>query len=541
MIAVIGLSCNREVARDPRLDKPDIFNKTIGSLASVYQNQTIAVKGYGLVAGLAGTGSGECPPALREALTAYIRKQIPRTSKVNPNELINSKDTAVVEIYGILPVLAGKGDTFDVMVRALPQTQTISLRGGRLYTAEMKELSRFIRYDQYLNSLAQAQGQLVSDDHGDGAGGENTGYILGGGTVDKGVTISLALKEPNYFTANAIRNQLIERFGPGTAKAVNPGEVELTIPQAFRNRRDKFIRLAEMTYMASGDTSQQQRIGSLLQELREGKDKAYAELGLEAIGRPALFALGDLLKSGPSDESVRFHAARCMLNIGDDRGLDVLQAIAMDSKSPLRFEVIEAVGQAAKRNDASRILGRLLDDDAFEVKLAAYEQLVRLGDMRISRKLIGGEFFVDTVKCSGPKIIYISRKNYPQITLFGGDIPCETNIYVETPTRRLTVNARAGDPYVSLIRTHPSFPRPIGPVRAKYDVQDIIRTACERMDVTNKPSMRPGLEATYSDVVSLLDRMCHAGAIRAEFRMGPMTEAKQLQPAIGTSDEEPNK
>jgi hypothetical protein len=177
----------------------------------------------------------------------------------------------------------------------------------------------------------------------------------------------------------------------------------------------------------------------------------------------------------------------------------------------------------------------------FEIKLAAYEQLIRLGDIRVSRKLIGGEMIVDSIKCPGPKIIYISRKNYPRITLFGADIPCEGNIFVEIPSRRLTVNARTGDPYLSLIRTHPSFPRPIGPIRAKFDVFDIIRTSCERMDVSNKPSMRPGLEATYSDVVSLLDQMCRSGAILAEFRMGPMTEAMKLQPAQSTGDEESKK
>jgi hypothetical protein len=219
-----------------------------------------------------------------------------------------------------------------------------------------------------------------------------------------------------------------------------------------------------------------------------------------------------------------------MLSIGDDRGLDILQTIVDRRLSALRLEAIAAVGTSARKADASRILSRALEDETFEIQMAAYEQLARIGDIRIVRKLIGGEFFVDTVTSPGPKMIYISRKDYPRITLFGGDIPCEKNVFVETPNRRLTANAQPGDPYLSLIRIHPSFPRPIGPLQAKYDTLDIIRTVCEQPDAGKKPGTRPGLGASYSDLVLLLNQMCRLGAIRAEFRLGPMTEATKLQP-----------
>ena len=527
-MVLAGFACQGNEPRDTQLDRPAIYDKPVGDLARVFQYEAAAVKGFGLAAGLPGTGSSECPPALRTALVTYIRRQFPRNSQLNPNELIDSKDTAVVELYGVIPYLASKGDTFDLMVRAIPRTQTTSIRGGRLYTAELKELSRFIAYDQYLKNLARAEGQIFTDDFGSTAVDENRGYILGGGIVDESVRISLVLKEPNYYTVNAIRNQLIERFGPGTAKAVSPAEIELTIPDLYRNRKDRFIQLVERTYLVENEPARQERIRILADTLKTGPDKTPAELGLESIGKQSLFVLGEMLTH--PDEAVRFHAARCMLNIGDDRGLEVLQKILDNPKSALRLEAITAVGVGARKNDASRILTRSLGDESFEIKLATYEQLARIGDMRIDRKLIGGDFFVDTVTCPGPKAIFISRKDSPRITLFGGEIPCEKNVYVETPNRRLTANARPGDPYLSLIRTHSSFPRPIGPLQAKYDTLDIIRTACERPDAGKKPGTRPGLGASYSDVILLLDRMCKQGAIRAEFRLGPMTEATKLQP-----------
>ncbi|NLH17798.1 MAG: hypothetical protein GX455_14570 [Phycisphaerae bacterium] len=524
-----GLGCQEVKPRDTQLNRPDIYGKPVGDLARVFQHDAVAVKGFGLVASLPGTGSGECPPALRTALLNYIRKQLPKTSQLNPNDLIDSKNSAVVEIYGVIPQLASKGDTFDLMVRSIPRTQTTSIRGGRLYTAEMKELSRFISYDQFIKSLAKAEGQLLMDDFGSGPADETKAYILGGGVVDEPVRISLVLKETNYYTANAIRNQLVQRFGPKTAKAVSPAEIELGIPDAYMNRKDTFIQLIERTYLTANEASLQERIQLLAEALRNDSEKTAAELGLESIGKPSLFALAELLAN--SDEIIRFHAARCMLNIGDDRALNVLQKIIDNRQSLLRLEAIRAVGTGARKADASRILRQALEDETFEIKMAAYEQLARTGDMRISRKLIGGDFFVDTVACAGPKIIYISRKDYPRITLFGGDIPCEKNVFVEIPNRRLTANARPGDPYLSLIRIHSSFPRPIGPLQAKYDTFDIIRTACEQPDAGKKPGMRPGLGASYSDIVLLLNQMCRMGAIRAEFRLGPMTEAVKLQPS----------
>ena len=531
MVVIVSavLACQGSKPRDVRLDRPAIYDKPVGDLARVFQYEAVAVKGYGLAGSLPGTGTGECPPALRTALISYIRKQLPKTSQMNPNELIDNKNTAVVEIYGIIPQFASKGDTFDLMVRSIPRTQTTSIRGGRVYTAELKELSRFIMYDQFIKSLARAEGQIFTDDFGGAPSDEKKGYILGGGIVNEEVRISLVLKEPNYYTVNAIRNQLIQRFGPKTAKALSPSEIELTVPELYQNRKDKFLQLVARTYLVENEPSLLERVGILAEALRTGPDKTSAELGLESIGKQSLFALGEMLSS--PDEAVRFHAARCMLNIGDDRGLDILQTILGNPQSALRLEAIAAVGTGARKADASRILSRSLGDAAFEIKLATYEQLARIGDIRVTRKLIGGEFFVDTVACPGPKAIYISRKDFPRITLFGGDIPCEKNVFVEILNRRLTANARPGDPYLSLIRIHPSFPRPIGPIQAKYDTLDIIRTVCEQPDAGSKPGTRPGLGASYSDIVLLLDRMCRLGAIRAEFRLGPMTEATQLQPA----------
>ena len=58
------------------------------------------MRGIGIVAGLHGTGSSECPPMVRENLEKYIWKQIPAGSGINARAFIESRNTAVVEVFG---------------------------------------------------------------------------------------------------------------------------------------------------------------------------------------------------------------------------------------------------------------------------------------------------------------------------------------------------------------------------------------------------------------------------------------------------------
>ena len=57
---------------------------TIRSLGEIYRPSPIQVKGFGIVVGLAGTGSSECPPLLRDALVKYILQQVSDKSKIYP-------------------------------------------------------------------------------------------------------------------------------------------------------------------------------------------------------------------------------------------------------------------------------------------------------------------------------------------------------------------------------------------------------------------------------------------------------------------------
>ena len=75
---------------------------TVGSVARVAQPEPLMVEGYGLVGGLAGTGSAACPPEIRTYLKQYILSQT-TTGSLSPDDLINSRTTAVVRLQGATP------------------------------------------------------------------------------------------------------------------------------------------------------------------------------------------------------------------------------------------------------------------------------------------------------------------------------------------------------------------------------------------------------------------------------------------------------
>ena len=127
---------------DPPSQAP--HEMTIGSLCELEGYQAIQLRGRSLVWGLNGSGSNECPPSTRKYLLQYIRRMKPQRylsdefKKLNAEQLIDSLDTAVVEISGMVPAGAPKNTTFDVEVYIPWASQTTSLQGGRLMPTELQ-------------------------------------------------------------------------------------------------------------------------------------------------------------------------------------------------------------------------------------------------------------------------------------------------------------------------------------------------------------------------------------------------------------------
>ena len=487
---------------------------TIGSVTEMFAFGAIAVEGYALVGGLNGTGSAECPPQIRAYLEKYILTQF-GDRKIDPKGFIQSRDTAVVLVRGIIPAVVSKNERFDVRVSALEGTQTTSLRGGQLWGAELREAGRF---GLATKVLATAEGPVFIDTINTAKIGERVGYVLAGGKVLDEYKIRLVLRQPDLRTTSQIRNRLNERFWPETAKAVPPDQIELNVPAKYKKQKQQFLSIVQAMYLTETDELTKKRINAFIRKLAVSEDKQAGEVGLEAIGNKSTEKLTALLNS--SNEEVRLRAARCMLRLGDERGLKSIREIAMDKGSAYRLEALEALSMAAGRKEAAGTLRTLLRDENFEIRLAAYETLRKLDDIAIRQSLVGRRFYLEEITQVSGKGIFVSRSGEPRIVLFGSPIQCSDNIFIESADGNITINGPAGRKYVSLIRRHPKRPDEIIQLKTSFEVSDIIRGLCEEPVVKEGSGLRPGLGVPYADAIALLKQMCDKGAIATEFRAG---------------------
>jgi hypothetical protein len=497
---------------------------TISSIAEVFAFEAVPVKGYALVGGLAGTGSTECPPVIRGYLEKYILQKL-EGAKLNIDELIRSPDTAVVTVEGAMPPGASLNDRFDVSVTALSGTQTTSLKDGSLYGCDLYEARQF---GSSIYTLATAEGRVFIDLINPDVD-MRTGYILGGGVVTEQLKINLIIRHPDYRVANQIRNRVNEKFGASVATALAPGTIELQVPLKYSNQKYKFLQLVRATYLADTQELVPKRIQAGIRELASSGDKNAGEIALEAIGNASLAELAVFLNS--TDPEVRFRAARCMLNLGDKRGLEVLWSIALDKASAFRIDAINAIALGAAPVDSAMLFGNLLGDNNIQVRLAVYENLVRTNDKLLNAKMIADNFYLDQIQVppgavSGKPLVFVSRRNQPRVALFGANIRCQSNVYIETQDGSITINVPPGEKTATLIRKPPKHPNAIVQLKSTLDLADIIQTLCSE-PVSSPEKGAPGLGVTYSSLAVLLKQMVDSGAVVAEFQPGPLPIIKK--------------
>lgn len=298
---LIGCEGQKKKSKKEKIAEPnqEQFDKTIGELVEAFAFNPIPVKGIGLVVGLIGTGSSECPPAVRDYLRQYILAQVGQKQAINPDALINSKNTAVVLVEGFIPPAAVVQDSFDVRVQALPNTQTTSLEGGRLYTTDLKLVSRIEEAITASKTLALAAGTVYIDNIASDKPDQRTGYVLGGGKVLQEHPIMLAILNPDFRTAAIIRDRINARFNRDTANAASESIIYLNLPEKFKDRKVRFIELVQSLYIGKTAQSDTSHINGLIEKLKSTppEEKEKAETGLEAIGKPVADKLLPLLAS----------------------------------------------------------------------------------------------------------------------------------------------------------------------------------------------------------------------------------------------------
>jgi len=436
-------------------------------------------------------------------------------SGVDVDEFIAGKDTAVVQLKGNIPAAFSRGEKFDVQVRPVDGSDTTSLHGGWLYQVELRRQGPSGGQSR---TLATAEGAVFVNMIGTSEPAVTEGYVLGGGAAKYDYTGDVRPNRANFMLASTIRNRLNERYGADVAQAVSAAGVEFVIPPAYQQRKARFLSMVAATYLTETPELLRDRIDVFLQQLPATENKERSEIVLEAIGRRCLPKLATLLEA--PDPEVRFRAARCMLNLGDDRAWGPLRAMAMDEASSYRLEALDAIVAGARRNDAALLARRLLRDSDVRVILAAYEHLRRMEDVVIQQEFVGRSFYLEQVAQTDRQGIFVSRSGDPRIVLFGAPLRCRDNLFVESSEGTVVVDSRSGQDYASLTRQARGRPGVIGPVRSGLAVSEIVRAlGAEPRARDGGPS---GLGVPYADVIAVLEQLSAKEAVAAEFWAGPL-------------------
>ena len=518
------------------------FRYTISEVAWIEGLRRMRVRGHGLVAGLGTRGSSECPRNVRRLLLQDMYKMEPfakvgrNALPFTPERMIDDRDTTVVTVEGEIPAAAPAGEHFDLTVRALPGTQTVSLENGRLYTCDLRihsdagggsiagQVLAVGSGPVFINPWSKSESAATRSD-------PRLGTILGGGTVKQARRIRLVMEHPSYRRVTAVANCINTRFAEHgkIADGESPAHVKLRIPAEYADDPRHFLNLVRHLYLPTAPGFLDRRAVALAEEIL-GPDAPHADIALafEGIGRTTLPLLQRLY--GDSRDHVSFYAALAGLRLEDTAAVQPIAAHARNPRSPYRVAAVKALARAKRTYRPVTTLRALLDDPDPRVRVMAYEGLVERGDDTVASTPIGGDnFHLDIVQSSGRNLIYARRTGERRIALFGETVACVPPLFFCDEEGMITITAEDGDSNLTLLRKTPFSAKVSPPIPAPLNVAELIPMLGDAPVVENNEFVS-GLEVPYSLVVKLLADLCRTDAVNADFTLEQTTVAELFGP-----------
>ena len=209
--------------------------KDIADFEGVRSNMLV---GYGLVVGLNGTGDSlRNSMFTQESLVAMLE----RLGVSTRGNALNTKNVAAVMVTATLPPFARQGSRIDVSVSALGDSK--SLLGGTLLVTPLLGADGEA-YAVAQGSLSvggfQAKGDAETITKGVPTGARiPAGAIIErevGFALDDMTQVRLALRNPDFTTAERIASAINDRLGTASARAMDSATVALPVPPAYGGR-----------------------------------------------------------------------------------------------------------------------------------------------------------------------------------------------------------------------------------------------------------------------------------------------------------------
>jgi len=222
--------------------------KDLAEIAGVRSNQLI---GYGLVAGLSGTGDGKDLQLTGQSLRALLSglgvpvdgpvsefdlgDSLVGLARQNANQSLQTDNIAAVLVTAEVPAFAKPGQRIDLNISAIGTAS--SLRGGNLILTELRGIDGQV--------YALAQGPLsVTGVSASGAGSSVEIGVPTSARIPNGATIERIIKSPfedashiifnirdaDFSTTHNITSAINNLYGEGTAMPLDSVSIAVTVP-----------------------------------------------------------------------------------------------------------------------------------------------------------------------------------------------------------------------------------------------------------------------------------------------------------------------
>ena len=216
-------------------------------VVSLQGPEALPLMGYGLVVGLNKTGDRRQTIFSTQSL-ANILQQFGLA--VNAGA-VRVENIAAVLVTANLPAYARPGVKLDITASSIGDAR--SLQGGTLLATALRGPSGQIH--------ALAQGPLSIGGFGGGGGGNSVvvnhltvGRVPGGALVQLGSgvtlpaleTLSLSLRDPDFSNAVRVAQAINTDLGPNLAHVVDPGTVNVKVPDQYRAAVSDLMARLEM-------------------------------------------------------------------------------------------------------------------------------------------------------------------------------------------------------------------------------------------------------------------------------------------------------
>ena len=532
----------------PTYHGPEFLRGTVGSMTTIRGNEPSLVAGYGLVTHLNRTGSGDVPPELRQWMLEELAKRgfgshLTGYSHLSPAQVLASDTTAIVLVEGVIPAGAAEGERFDLMVSALPQTQTSSLEGGVLYTTELR-LGGATLAPTAIRSFASGRGWIFINPFMEqgkqdslAAPQKLVGYIPAGGMVTESQPLQLVTNQPSYRLTRQIADRINGRYTrpgePPIAEPKNDSVIELRLSKRFSGKSQLLLNLVNHLYLDPRTTFAQQRATELGEFLADPANHQHADavaFTWEGLGPPALPIIRPLYAH--DQLVVRLAALTAGARLEDTRAGAPLYEIAKANHGSASEQATLMLGELLRQrpdNTPVRTMLRgLVNSPDMRLRIAAFEGLRAVGDMTIRRWEFTDKLELSLVEADKP-LIHVTREGIPRVTIFGTNLGFRSPLLVSLWDGQFMMRDGGGETASGHVATYykpTGAPKPLT-AEVPATLGHVVGMLAFKPDPYADKSS-PGFDMSYSQIVQLLYQLTRERQVDAPLVLQPTNLVERI-------------